>query len=95
MSKILVYLYTTDKKIIEFTICYVINPSLHVNKVFIEQSERCLRATFRKNTMENIIEVMKKKNICVIALIMFYWNKGKITKKLFRVFSFVPLFYHI
>ena len=34
MSKILVYIYTTDECIIKFTIGYMLNPIFHVNKVF-------------------------------------------------------------
>ena len=77
MSKILVYLYTTDKRINQFAIGYMINPTLHVNKVFIEQVEKCLRATFHPNTTEIIRHVMRKKDKCVIALIMFYESKTK------------------
>ena len=38
----------------------MINPTLHVNKVFREQVGKCLIATFHKNTMEGIRNVMKK-----------------------------------
>ena len=38
-SKRLVYLYTTDKRMNLFEIVYMINPTLHVNKVFREQVE--------------------------------------------------------
>ena len=40
MSKILVYLYTTDRCIDQFETCFMINLTLHVNKVFIEQVEK-------------------------------------------------------
>ena len=36
MSKRMVCIYATDEQINQFAIGYVINPSLHVNKVFIE-----------------------------------------------------------
>ena len=39
--KTLVYIYTTDKQIKKFAIGYMINSSLHINKVFIEQVEKC------------------------------------------------------
>ena len=32
--KILVYLYTTEKQISQFSIGYMVNPKIHVNKVF-------------------------------------------------------------
>ena len=46
--------------------------------MFIEQVEKLLRATFHENKMENIRDVMKNKDKCVISLIMFYVSKGKI-----------------
>ena len=39
MSKRLVYIYTTYKIINQFSIGYMINSTLHVNKVFREQVE--------------------------------------------------------
>ena len=77
MSKIMVYIYTTDEKINQFVIGYMINLSLHTNKVFREKVKKCLRATFNENKMENIIDVMKNKDTWVIALIMFYESTGK------------------
>ena len=59
----------------QFAISYMINPTLHVNKMFRDQFEKCLRATFHHNTMENIRDVMRKKYRCVIAIIMFYDSK--------------------
>ena len=50
----MVYLYATDEQINQFAISYIINPSLHINKVFREQVEKLLRATFHENTMETI-----------------------------------------
>ena len=39
MSKIMVNLYSIDDSIHQFSIGYIINPSLHFNKVFREQVE--------------------------------------------------------
>ena len=61
----MVYLYTTDEQINKFAIGYMINPSLHVNRVFIEEVEECLRDTFNENTMKNERYVMKNKDTCV------------------------------
>ena len=82
MSKILVYLYTTEKRINQFVIGYVINPTLQVNKVFREKFEQFLGATFHPNTMENIIDVMRNRDTCVIALIMSYESKTKNPNKM-------------
>ena len=78
ISKIFVYIYTTDERINPFAIGYIINLTLHVNKVFIEQVEKFLRATFHQNTMEGIKNIMRKKDTYVIALIFFYESKTKI-----------------
>ena len=67
----MVHLYSADGCINQFKIGYMINPSLQVNKVFIEQVENFLNDTFHENTMENIRDVLRKKNTCVIALIIF------------------------
>ena len=75
MSKILVYLYGTDKHVNQFSIGYMINPKLHDNKVFREQVKKYIRATFHQNITESIRNVMRKKNKCVIALIIFYESK--------------------
>ena len=61
VSKTMVQLYYTDESIIQLSIGYMIYPSLHVNKVFREQVENLLNATFHENTMENIRYVLKNK----------------------------------
>ena len=58
--KIMVHLYSTDERIHRFSIGYMVNSSLHVNKLFIEQVEIILNATFHERTMVPIIYVMKK-----------------------------------
>ena len=65
-SESLFYFYTTEKQINKFVIGYMLNPKLHVNKVFREKVENFLRATFHPNTMENIRDVMRNKHTCVI-----------------------------
>ena len=71
MPKILVYLYTTDKSMNLFAIGHMINHKLHVSKFFIEQVEKCLRSTFNQNTTVGIQNDTRKKDTCVIELIMF------------------------
>ena len=34
MYKIMVHIYTTEKTVHKFSIGYMINPSLHINKIF-------------------------------------------------------------
>ena len=85
----MVHIYSKDDLIDQFTIGYTINPSLHVNKVFREQVEKFLNATFHEKIMKNIRNILKNKNTCVIALIIFYENKLIKPKKLYRVLSCV------
>ena len=89
MSIMLAYLYTPDKRFNQFSIGYMIKPTLHVNRVLRQQVEKCLRATFNQNTMVGIQNVMRKKDTCVIELIMFYDSKTKNLIKVYRVLSFV------
>ena len=76
LYKIMVDCYSIDDSINPFAIGYMINPSLHLTKVFREQVERYLSAIFHKNTMENTKDCLGKKNSCVMAIIMFYENNG-------------------
>ena len=65
----------------QFAIDYMIKPTLHVNKLFREQVEKLLRATFHPNAMENIRYVMRQKDTYVIALIIFFERKTKTQSK--------------
>ena len=66
--------YYTDESINQFTISYMINPSLNCNKVFRQQVENYLSVSFHKNTREAIRDFLRKKNTYVMAPIMFYEN---------------------
>ena len=46
LSKIIVHMYTTEKNIHQFTTGYMINPSLHINRVFREQAQKYLGCFF-------------------------------------------------
>ena len=78
--KILVYLYTTNKRINQFAIGYMINPTLHSNKAFREQVEKWLIVKFHQNTMVGIQNVMRRKDTCVITLMIFYESLKKSNK---------------
>ena len=80
MSKIMVHCYSTDKTIISFAICYMVNPYLNCNRVFRVKVEIFLSLSFSARTMENIKYCLRNNNTCVMALIMFYENNGEIQK---------------
>ena len=71
MSKIIFHCYSTDESINQFSISYMINPSLNCNKLFIEQVEKFSSVSFHKNTMETIKDCLRENNTCVMALIIF------------------------
>ena len=62
-------------------ICYMINTVLNCNKVFREQVKKRLSILFTARIMETIRDCLKKKNKCVMTLIMIYENNGGNAKK--------------
>ena len=56
------------KKINEYTIGYMINPGLNVNKAFIEQVEKCMFNRFGQITQPFIKATLAKNNTSVLAL---------------------------
>ena len=52
-------LYKGSTKINQFAIGYMIKPSIHIHKVFREQVEKCLGATFNENKIEIMRDVHK------------------------------------
>ena len=74
------YINIIEKQINQFSLGYMINPTLHVNKVFRYQVEKSLKEKFHQITMKGIKNVMRKKDSCVIALKNILWdfnNKNK------------------
>ena len=68
----------------------MVNPTLHVNKVFVEQVDKCLIENFHQSTMTDIINVLKK--TCLIALAMFYENITNNAIKVYRMLRCVLYF---
>ena len=85
-------LYTTKKLPIliiqksmnQFTIGYIVNTTLHADKLLREQVDKFSRENFHQNTMTSVRNVLKN-NKCFIALIMFYENRPNNATKLYRV----------
>ena len=82
MSKIMVHIYSTENTIHQFAIGYMINPSLHINRVFIEQVQKCLGCTFSIETKKTIRDCLLKKNTSIMTIIMIYENYWKIYNKI-------------
>ena len=64
----------------QFSIGYMIKPSLHFNKIFRTQVDKCLGCPFSVRTMKTIKTFLMKKNTSVMALILIYENNNKETK---------------
>ena len=50
--------------------------------MFREQVGKLLNASFHENTMVHIRDAMKKKDTCVISLILVYYSKGENQKNI-------------
>ena len=59
----IIYNNNNNKFINQFSIRYIVNPELHVNKAFIEQVDNFLRETFHQTTMTGISNVLKNKYV--------------------------------
>ena len=62
LSKIMEHIYITENTIHQFAIGYMINPSLHFNKVFREKVQKCLGCSFPIKKMKTIKNCLMKKN---------------------------------
>ena len=89
LFKILVHIYTTENTINQFSIGYMINPSIHFNKVFKTQVQKCLGCSFSIKTIKTIKKCLMKNNTFIMELIMIYENNGKHKKTVYRVLSCV------
>ena len=89
MSKIMFHCYSTDETINQFSVGYMINPSLNCNKVFILQVVKYLSLSFAARTMETIKYCLINKNIFVIVLIIIYDNNREKPKMIYRLLSCV------
>ena len=73
----------------KFVIGNVVNPTLNMNEVFIDQDEKLVKEGFHSSTMSGIKNVLKKENTCVFAQVIIYENITTNPMKVFRVLSCV------
>ena len=81
MAKSYIWLEETNQRINEFSIGYMMNPNLSMNKVFREQVKLCMKATFSTSTMTHISKILLKPNTRVLSLVMFFENRKKMQRK--------------
>ena len=89
LSKRMVHIYTTEKTIHQFSIGYMMNHSININRVFREQVQKCLGCYFYTKTMKNIRDYLLKKNKYVMELKTIYENSGKDIITVYRVLGCV------
>ena len=61
MAKMFLWIHETRERINEFSIGYMINPKLHINKSLKEQVEKCVNNTFGTLTQPFIKKLPQKR----------------------------------
>ena len=85
MAKSYIWLEEKNQRINEFSIGYMMNPNLSINKAFKDQVKICIKITFGTMTQQHISKILPKINTRVLALVMFYETSQKHSKKFFKV----------
>ena len=71
MSKSYIWLEETNQRINEFSIEYMMNPTLYNNRAFKDQVKVCFKHTFFPDTTSHINKILQIKNTIVLALVIF------------------------
>ena len=77
MAKSYIWPEEINERINEFSIGYMINPNLSINKAFKEKVTKCMKTKFGANTQQHISKILSEKNTRVVALFMFYETRKK------------------
>ena len=89
MSKIYIWLEETNQLINEFSVGFMMNPTLYSNRDFKDQVKLCLKYTFGPNTNSHISRTLQKPNTRVLALVIFYESGKTNIRKLLILLSCV------
>ena len=77
-SKSYIWLEETNQHINEFSIGYMMNPTLNRDRAFKDQVKVCFKNTFGPDTNYHIAKTLAKNNTRVLALVIFYESVGKL-----------------
>ena len=77
MARRYICLEENNRLINEFSIGYMIDPNLSINKAFKEQVKICIKTAFGTVTQQHISKVLSKTNTRVSELVMFYKTRQK------------------
>ena len=86
MTKGFIWIEETKEHINVFSIGYMINPTLNINKAFREQVNKFMKNKFVIITQPHIRTISAKNNTRVLALLWFY-DTRKNPEKFFIVLS--------
>ena len=75
MAKIYIWLEETNQRINEFSIGYMLNSNLIINKAFKDQVKLCMKTTFSTSTMTHISKILLKLDTRLLALVMLFENR--------------------
>ena len=89
MAKSYIFLEEKNQRVNEFSIEYMMNSNLSINKAFKEQVKICMKTTFHTTSQQHISKIILKPNTKVLALVMFYDTRKKQSKQMFKVLSCV------
>ena len=78
MSKSYIWLEEKNQRINEFSIGYMMNPTLYRNRHFKDQVKVCFKHTFGPDITYHINKILQKKNTRVLALVIFYESRKTI-----------------
>ena len=81
MDKSYIWLEETNQSTNQFSIGYMMNPNLIINKVFKEQVKLCMKTIFVTMTQQHISKILSKTNTRVLALVMFMIPDNNKTKQ--------------
>ena len=77
ISKNYIWLEETNQRINQFSIGYIMNPTLYKNRAFKQQVKVCFKHTFGPDTTSNNNKILQKIYIRVLALVIFYESGEK------------------
>ena len=75
MAKSYIWLEEKNQLINEFSIGYMMNPNLIINKAFKEQVKICFKTIFSTTTLSHICKILFKLDTRVLELVMFHHNR--------------------
>ena len=93
ISRIYIWLEEKNQRINEFSIGYMMNPNLSINKAFRDQVKVCLKNTFSTPTPSHISKILLKPDTRVLALVMFFEN-GKKCKENVQSVELCNIYYY-